>query len=185
MKKWIPPLIVFLTILLSACGFHLRNGQELPTSLHTIYYNPKNPYDPVASELQDVLSSLHIKLVTSPTQAPFTLYVSKSQTSHSNINFTDNSQAVLLSYRQAVHVALIDNATQKTLISNNFSASISQYLNQNQIMTTNTSSLATESLPHDIVTHIFIWLTTLKVRNTLFDKSTSRQDPPHAARYQH
>ena len=56
------------------------------------------------------------------------------------------------------------------VIGSNFSASISQYLNQNQIMTANTSSLATQSLPHDLVTHIFIWLTTNSVRDALNGK---------------
>lgn len=169
-------ILLTLTFLLSACGFHLRNASELPTQLQTLYYQPENPYDPVASELKDTLTSLHIKLVATPQQAPFTLALSKSVSTHTRADLNNISQASSIVYSQRVNVSLINNKTHKKVISSNFAASMSQYLNQNQIMTTNTSSLATQSLPHDLVTHIFVWLTTNNVRNALNGK---RPATPH------
>jgi outer membrane lipopolysaccharide assembly protein LptE/RlpB len=164
-------VLLSLALLLSACGFHLRNASELPPQLHTIYYQPENPYDPVASELKDVLNSLNIKLVSSPSQALYTLSISKSRSTHSKANLNNISQATSITYSQYVTVSLTNNKTHKKVVSSNFAASMSQYLNQNQIMTANTSSLATQSLPHDLVTHIFIWLTTNNVRDALSGKN--------------
>jgi hypothetical protein len=148
----------------------------LPAQLHTLYYQPDNPYDPVASELKDVLNSLNIKLTTSAAQAPFTLVVSKSKSTHSKANLNNISQATSITYSQYVTVSLINNKTHKKVVSSSFSASMSQYLNQNQIMTANTSSLATQSLPHDLVTHIFVWLTTNNVRDALNGKHPAIND---------
>jgi outer membrane lipopolysaccharide assembly protein LptE/RlpB len=163
-------LMILLSCLLSACGFHLRNASELPAQLHTLYYSPENPYEPVATELQTTLTSLNLRLVSSPRQAEYTLRLSKSNTRHSQANLSDTSQASTISYSQNVNVSIINNRTKSLVISSNFSASVSQYLNQNQIMTANTSSLASQSLPHDLVTHIFIWLTTDRVKDALDGK---------------
>lgn len=154
-------------LLLSGCGFHLRNGHELPRQLQRVYFTAANPDDIVSTELRDTLTSLNIKLVDTPQQAAYTLELSRSVTTHSRANLNNTSRAATLTYQQTINVAIIDNKTQKTVVSSNFSASVSQLLNQNQIMTANTSSLATQSLPHDLVTHIFIWLTTSKVHDAL------------------
>lgn len=158
---------LLLTLLLYGCGFHLRNGHELPAQLQRLYFSADNPDDMVSTELRETLQSLNIKLVDSPDQAPYTLHVSKSSSSHSRANLNNLSRASSISYQQRVSVDIINNKTHQRVISGNFSASVSQLLNQNQIMTANTSSLATQSLPHDLVTHIFIWLTTGKVHDAL------------------
>lgn len=161
---------LIFTLLLCGCGFHLRNGHEIPPQLQQLYFSAANPDEMVSTELRDTLTSLNIKLVATPQQAAYTLQVGKSVTTHSRANLNDTSRASSLTYQQSIAVAIIDNKTHKTVINSNFSASVSQFLNQNQIMTTNTSSLATQSLPHDIVTHIFIWLTTSRVHDALTPK---------------
>lgn len=167
MKRLRSLYIVLTALLLSSCGFHLRNGNELPPQLHTLYFKAANPYEPVATELRQTLTSLNVRLVSQPSAATYTLMLSKSRSQHSRANLSDTSQASSITYSQSVNVVILNNKTQKTIINGSFAASINQYLNQDQIMTASTMSLATESLPHNLVTHIFTWLTTDRVKNAL------------------
>lgn len=170
MRKFLVLCLSLLTFFIAGCGFHLRSGREIPQQLHTLYFDPASPNDEVSSQLKDTLTSLNIKLVDLPQQATYTLTLSKPNKSHSQANLSNTSQAASITYTQSVNVGIINNKTHKRVIDSGFAASVSQFLNQNQIMTASTTSLATQDLPHELVTHIFIWLTTNEVREALNGK---------------
>ncbi len=162
MRKGILLLIVML--LLSGCGFHIRNHQDLPATLQHLNIQAENPDEMVVVQLKALLESLPIQLTKSAT---YSLQLSKSKKSHSKANLSNSTQASYISYYQSIHVALVNNKTGKTVIEKTFSANIQQVLNQNQLMTAGTSALATQDLPHNLVTDIFLWLSTNQVRDAL------------------
>lgn len=170
MRKSIILLIVAL--LLGGCGFHMRSRQDLPATLQHLNLQAENPDEMVAVQLSALLASLPISLTK---HATYTLQLSKSQKSHSKANLSNTTQAANISYYQHIHVALINNKTGKTVIEKTFSASIQQVLNQNQVMTAGTSALATQDLPHTLVTDIFLWLSTNQVRDALTTNKKYRQ----------
>lgn len=61
--------ISFLSLLLVACGFHLRGNVPLPKALSPMYIATNNPYDPLVELIEDTLTASHIELVDSPKNA--------------------------------------------------------------------------------------------------------------------
>lgn len=58
--------IFFLSVLLTACGFHLRGYVDMPDHLKTVYISPDNPYDPTQRELRQVLRLSSVTVAESP-----------------------------------------------------------------------------------------------------------------------
>lgn len=67
-------LIVVLSLLLAACGFHLRGEAKLP--FEKLYIIAPNPSSPLIVELRSNLEASHVTLVNSPEQADMVLDIS-------------------------------------------------------------------------------------------------------------
>lgn len=67
--------IVFLSLLLTGCGFHLRGHEPLPPQLHILYLQSDHPYTPLIQKIKHALKSTGIILVPTPQQAPVTLQI--------------------------------------------------------------------------------------------------------------
>ncbi len=179
LKKLLALTLLTLTSFLVACGFHLRNPQAIPTQLQTLYLQAESPYSMIAYQVRDLLSSLHVTLVDSDSLATYTLHLDKSKFSHSqgyvgavtplnsNTSISSTSTAVSYTYNQSISATLINNETHKTVATRNFTASATQLINQNQTTNVNTTSLATADLPHDLVTQLYLWLTTNELKKKL------------------
>lgn len=182
MKKILLTLLLLATTLLSGCGFHLRSEQQIPKSLHTLYFKSESPYNPMNAKLRELLTSLNIQLVDNPKLAHYTLKISSvhSTQSQSNIgsvdndslnynntDITDTTQAVNYNYNQNVTASVIDNKTHRIIVNRIFTASATQIMNINQVQTVNTTTLATRNLPYDLVSQIYLWLTTNEIKHAL------------------
>ncbi|PHQ79769.1 MAG: hypothetical protein COB66_06185 [Coxiella sp. (in: Bacteria)] len=169
--------VFILCGLLAACGFHSRGQGDLPPQFHTLYFHPKNPYEPVASQFKNLLQAMGVRLVDSADQAAYSLNFSKSQVSHNSPSITNNAQATTLNFRQSIRVSIESNKTHRIIAQNNFTATLNQLLNQNQIMTANTSAIATRDLPRTLVSDIFLWLSTQQVHHA-FNSTYKRKQLP-------
>lgn len=162
--------IIWMTITLLGCGFHFRNIEELPLPLHTIYLDCDNPYDSVAVGMKETLTALKVTLVSSPKQALYTLHLSKSVSSSTQPSISDITLATTISFTQSINASLINNATKKTLITQLFTETVVQTLNQNQITTNSTAVLGNQDLPRALASDLYIWLTTKQVTHALESK---------------
>lgn len=66
-------LIVTLSLLLAACGFHLRGDALMP--FKTLYIEAANPDSPLLDELRRNLQANHVTLVNSPEKADMVLNI--------------------------------------------------------------------------------------------------------------
>lgn len=67
-------LILLMSLLLAACGFHLRGQAGMPFS--TLYLDAANPTTPFITELRRNLEANNVKLVNSAEQAEVVLNIS-------------------------------------------------------------------------------------------------------------
>lgn len=68
--------ILFLSILLSGCGFHLRGNKPITPALHNLFIDSAEPYSGLTKQLELSLRSLQIQIAKEPTEAPVTLKLS-------------------------------------------------------------------------------------------------------------
>jgi len=66
-------IIISLSLLLAACGFHLRGDANMPFS--TLYIDAVNPGSALVVELRSNLEANHVKLVNSAQQADMVLNI--------------------------------------------------------------------------------------------------------------
>jgi LPS-assembly lipoprotein len=76
-KNYMYKKIIYLTItlLLTACGFHMRGYTALPDSLQRVAIEPNNPYLPLQSELSEMLRYSGATVVTAAQQPTSILYI--------------------------------------------------------------------------------------------------------------
>jgi LPS-assembly lipoprotein len=69
-------LIVFLfTLLLGACGFHLRGQDAFALPFQTLYVKSANDYAPFITELKRVIAANNVEVTDAPEQAQLTLEI--------------------------------------------------------------------------------------------------------------
>lgn len=62
-------LIICLSILLAACGFHLRGSEPMPTQLQTLHLITSEPYSPFTKLLERTLRNNGAQLVSNTQRA--------------------------------------------------------------------------------------------------------------------
>lgn len=69
--------VLFSTVLfaLTACGFHVRGYEPLPSQLHVMYLASNTPYSAFTKQLRQTLTSTGIVLVKNAQAAPVTLQI--------------------------------------------------------------------------------------------------------------
>lgn len=67
------PVLILTTLLLGACGFHLRGQVTMP--FESVYLDAANPNSPLIGELRRNLEANRVKLVTTADQAAVVLNI--------------------------------------------------------------------------------------------------------------
>lgn len=75
MKYFVTPLVIALTLLTSACGWHLRGALILPPDLSSMYISARDTHSGVASDLKRTLEANNIEIARSSSQAQMTMHI--------------------------------------------------------------------------------------------------------------
>jgi LPS-assembly lipoprotein len=73
-------LIMIITVIQTACGFHLRQPTPLAAPLQRIYIQSSDPYSQLTQNLQQSLESSGAKVVVSPDLASTILIIQREET---------------------------------------------------------------------------------------------------------
>ena len=76
-----PLLILLLSAVLSACGFHLRQPQTFSPQLESVYIDSATPNDPFVQTFIRTLIANNVNLVSNPKQASATIHILNIQSS--------------------------------------------------------------------------------------------------------
>lgn len=84
--------IFCLTMLITACGFHLQGEAKLAPPLHRLYLQTSDPYGQLARSLQQYLKISHVQLVSSPAEANTILAILHDNTSQELLSVSGTQQ---------------------------------------------------------------------------------------------
>lgn len=75
MKYFTTPLLIALTLLTTACGWHLRGALILPPDLSSMYISARDTHSGVAADLKRTLESNKVEVTQSSSQAQMTMHI--------------------------------------------------------------------------------------------------------------
>lgn len=166
MKKIIKiSLLFFISLTLSACGFHLRGHQPLPPELHVIYIESSTPFSEFSKRLEQTLRSIGIVVTTCPQDARITLHIIAQTVKHQLTSQGSNGQlsTYLLSYY--VSYQLVDAAGRVLQCPQTIIETRSFQISANQLLgDTNVQDTLVDSMRRDIIYQL---LERLRSRGTL------------------
>jgi LPS-assembly lipoprotein len=108
-------VIIFLCLLLSACGFHMQGTRVLAPPLHRLYLKTSDPYGHLARSLEQSLKMSNVQLVNSPEQATAILSILRDDTSQDLLGVSGTQQTRQYTIRVTVTFDITD-AKGRTLV---------------------------------------------------------------------
>ncbi len=73
--KILAPFLCVAVLAGSGCGFHLREGAELPSSVRTLSVQAGNPYSELVGDLRRALQSSGVRIVDKPQEADAVVHI--------------------------------------------------------------------------------------------------------------
>ncbi len=93
MMRWVKLLIIStMALLLSGCGFHLREHLDFPKQLQSIYISSAAPYGQFEQYLKTILRDSNINVVTDAEQSPYMLRLDKHFVTQTVSGISANTQ---------------------------------------------------------------------------------------------
>lgn len=175
MKSRFLALILTATLLVSACGFHLKGQKILPPELHTLYLAYSH-FDPLARELESRLTASGARITSKERDAPVTLKII-NQNKHqqaTTVGASQQTREYTLSY--SVSFALLDSAGKTLAGPYSAHQQRNQVLQSSQILgaTSQTEDLYDDMLK-EIVSQIIDRLGSQSVRESLDKNKAASQ----------
>lgn len=104
---------LILTLLLTACGFHLRGDAQLP--FKTLYIEAVNPASPLVAELRRNLEASHVQLAASADRADVILNISSDQADKQILTLGGSGRVSEFQLRHRVSLRAYDNEQREWL----------------------------------------------------------------------
>ncbi|CAM2819959.1 LPS assembly lipoprotein LptE [Vibrio mytili] len=86
------PVVLVLTGLLSACGFHLRGEYSVPEELHTMSFSSYDEYSPLTRYVRSELTLNKVELVSPSSSIP-NLHLLRASLDERTLSLYQNSRA--------------------------------------------------------------------------------------------
>jgi len=168
-KKFRMCLMMGVVLLgLTACGFQLRNHNELAQPLHTVYLQTDNPYGSLESSLRQTLRSSGVKLADTANAAPVTLQLSKPAAINSTSTMGPSSQSRAYTLAYAVTFALVNTQGKILVGPETLQASRSLILSANQLpQSNNQTDILNHEMERDIINQLYNRLRSKQVAEAL------------------
>ncbi len=99
---------VLASVLLGACGFHLRGAVDVPESLRNVYVTGENPRSPIVMNLQRSMRASGVELSSSAATAPYTVYISNEHEEKRSISVDEQAAAAEFQLRHYISFELRD-----------------------------------------------------------------------------
>ena len=131
-------IFIVLCVILSGCGFHVRNGDALPPQLHTLYLQSDQPYGQFEITLKRALQKATLNVVNTPTAAPIALQIINTRFTHDTPTIGDSSQARVYNFTYTVTFSITNTRSGHTLLlPRTVSMTRALTINANQVIDSN------------------------------------------------
>lgn len=94
--------VLFLTVCISACGFHLRGAFQVPDELKRVHLSSENPAGAMLNNVRRTMLASGVELKKFSNEAPFTLHLSKERVEKRSISVDSLAAAAEFQLRQFV-----------------------------------------------------------------------------------
>ena len=161
-------LLLLLTALLSGCGFHFRQENSLPPTLHFIYIDNTQSDTGLTSELTQILQGMNVHTVKNKQSVPVRLVITQDHFTQTQ-NLIGSAQQLnsgMLSYTVTI---LLQNKVGKNITTPvTLSTSVSYWQSANQILGDTTALPALkQNLVHTMTAKILAYLNADDTRQAL------------------
>jgi len=156
MKKILLLFVTFFCILLlTSCGFHLRQGQTLPPILRNMYVQSIDPYSAFTLSLEDALRANNINLVSSQKNSTSTLEIRSIAFTHSGATAYSSAQANVYTFTLSVGFAVNTQSGKALLPQQAVSATRSLTFSPNEVLeSSNQVSAARQEMEQEVIMKI-------------------------------
>jgi len=145
-------ILCICTLLLTACGFHLRQQEPLPPALQTLYVNSSSPYDELTIELKQILKSIDVRVVDTPEEAPVTLKLFGIHYVSEVLSESASSNTKQYTLHFSVQYELTDSEGNVLYGPHTISSQRNYTVNEDQVLSTDTQQDTLKSeMQHDAV----------------------------------
>lgn len=156
-----------LLCLLSGC-FHLRNRNDMPPALQTLFFQAENPYDEFTIALRESFRASGVLLVETPLAAPVTFYLAKPQQTIVAGTIGTSNQTRIYSVTYTAIFSLKDAHGIILLPPQSVSVTRNLTLSANQLIESNNQlNLLLQQMYRDVISNIYNRLQSEQVRQIL------------------
>lgn len=171
MKRIMTLMIVATCFLMAGCGLHARTNASFPAELKQFYFSSERPYSIISIQLKQLFKSMGAVLVPHPTEAKFTILISRDHFAYNRPDVVNSSLPTTMNYSQTAKISIIENKNNDVIASQLFTTSQSLTLNAGQIYTTNANDLIKQELNRDLISLIYYWILSSKTKDVLHHAS--------------
>lgn len=158
-------LIATLSLLLAACGFHLRGDAKLP--FEKLYIIAPNLASPLIVELRSNLEASHVTLVSSPEQADMVLDISLDLAEKQILTLGGSGRVNEFQLRHRVSLRAYDNQQREWLPADELLMNRDYSYDDTQLLAKQAEeSLLFQSMRSDMVQQIMRRLSMARPRST-------------------
>jgi LPS-assembly lipoprotein len=157
-KYFISLNIIILAVLLSGCGFHLRQPEDLPPAFHTLYLTSPNPYSELTAQLTNLLKSMQVELLAHPQPGVIHLEILSEAFSHAHPKVFSTTLPTHYYYYLTVEFLLADSQGKPLGPIQVFRTQQVISLIGNQILVPGTSEPIQQALIRQMANRILDWL---------------------------
>lgn len=154
---------------LSACGFHLRGHEKIPTALEKVYIESQTPYGAFEQVLRDSLRSYNIQIVDTPAAANTILNLTSVKLNSvagsvsSDLNLRQYTLNYVVSYQILSPQGKVLLPTNSVQSSTTFTSNMSQMM----LSSKNSTQQYMPELQHDAVFRVIMQLLSTDSKLTL------------------
>jgi LPS-assembly lipoprotein len=171
MKKYFLYLIAVLV--LNACGFQVRNQNELAQPLHMLYIKTDSPYGSFESGLRQTLHSSGVTLTDNARTAPVILQLSKPYETNANTTIGPSSQSRAYALDYQVTYTLMDAHGKIFIGPETLSTYRNLILSPNQLpQSNNQTDVLKYEMERDLISQLYNRLRSKQVDDALSKNST-------------
>ena len=163
MKKNV--IICLATLLLCACGFHLRNHQALPHNLQQLNVQVEKNHNVLRYEVKQSLRALGVTLSHQP--ARYTLEITDIQFTHDNPSITSTTNATTYNYNLSLRFSLRKGKNHTIIAPKQISANEPLLLGSGQIYNETATNNVKQRLQDQLVSLLLEQLSTDELKRKM------------------
>jgi|GEM_PF-833401 LPS-assembly lipoprotein len=161
--------LLLLSLLLTACGFHLQGEKQLAQPLHRMYLQTPDPYGQLAHSLKQYLKISGVELVPAPTEAVAILNVMRDDTSQELVSVSGTQQTRQYNLKVSITFEITDAKGVTIIAPQTLTESRTITIQSNQVLgSSNEANLFYQQMRRNLAYSILNRLASREVSRTIY-----------------